>query len=70
VHYYKTKRGFYHADFKLITTNPKELPRGELTKQYVKYVEDCIRKKPANYLWSHKRWKWEFSEEYRKLVNE
>jgi KDO2-lipid IV(A) lauroyltransferase len=22
-----------------------------------------VRKKPANYLWSHRRWKWEFDPE-------
>lgn len=66
VHHYKVKRGYYRADFKLITTTPKEFGRGELTKIYVSYIEDCIRKKPSNYLWSHRRWKWQFKEEYNK----
>ncbi len=70
VHYYKIKRGYYKADFKLITTTPKEYKRGELTKIYVAYLEECIRKEPVNYLWSHRRWKHEFKEEYRKMVIE
>lgn len=68
VHYYRIKRGYYHADFELVTTDPKSYARGELTKMYVKYLEDSIRKKPSNYLRSHRRWKHEFKEEYRKLV--
>ncbi|HEX8462702.1 MAG TPA: lipid A biosynthesis acyltransferase [Segetibacter sp.] len=65
VHFYKVKRGYYNADFKLLTTEPKSFARGELTKLYVDFLEKCIRKKPANYLWSHRRWKHGFSEEYR-----
>ena len=66
VHFYKIKRGFYKADFSLITKAPRETVRGELTKLYVKYLEDCIRKTPANYLWSHRRWKWNYDEQYKK----
>lgn len=68
VHHYRVKRGYYHADFELITTTPKEFGRGQLTKIYVAYIENCIRKIPANYLWSHRRWKHEFKEEYKKQV--
>lgn len=68
VHHYRVKRGYYHADFSLITTTPKDFGRGQLTKIYVEWLQDCIRKKPSNYLWSHKRWKWEFREEFRRLM--
>lgn len=68
VHHYKTRRGYYQADFTLVTTTPKEFGRGQLTKLYVTYLEDCIKKKPSNYLWSHRRWKHAFNEEYRKMV--
>jgi len=64
VHFYKIKRGYYHADFELFTTEPTQFEGGEITKKYVSYLEDCIRKKPANYLWSHRRWKHEFKEEF------
>jgi len=67
-HFYKVKRGYYHVNFELLTTEPRQFARGELTKKYVSYLEDCIRKKPANYLWSHRRWKHEFKEEFRKLM--
>jgi KDO2-lipid IV(A) lauroyltransferase len=70
VHFYKTKRGYYNADFEILTTTPKEFGRGELTKMYARYLEEAIRKKPSNYLWSHRRWKYEFREEFRKNVYE
>jgi KDO2-lipid IV(A) lauroyltransferase len=67
--FYKTKRGHYHAHYEIVTDAPKTLPRGELTKIYAQKVEAAIRERPANYLWSHRRWKWEFDEEkYGKLV--
>lgn len=67
-HFYKVKRGFYHVNFQLLTVEPRQSARGELTKKYVSYLENCIQKKPANYLWSHRRWKHEFREEFRKLM--
>ena len=65
--FYKIKRGYYQFDLELVTTNPGEFKEGELTKILVKKVEESIRKRPANYLWSHRRWKHEWKEEYRNL---
>lgn len=56
-HFYPIRRGHYTFSTKFITMNAAELPEGELTRLYVEYVEDCIRKHPENYLWSHRRWK-------------
>ena len=64
VNFYKTKRGHYHFTCKLATTTPNALPEGQLTQQFVRYVEDCIRENPGNYLWSHRRWKHAWKEEY------
>lgn len=65
----KIKRGFYHTELVLLTTEPRTLPQGEITKQMMRFIEDTIRKQPANYLWSHRRWKWEFdAEKYQSLV--
>lgn len=67
--FYKVKRGYYKTDMVLLTTEPRDLPAGEITKKMVEFVEDTIRKHPANYLWSHRRWKWAFEpEKYQKLV--
>jgi len=67
--FYPVKRGYYNMHFELLTTNPRSLPDGEITKKMLAYIEDAIRKHPSCYLWSHKRWKWQFDEEkHRKLV--
>ena len=62
-HFYKVKRGHYRVDLELLTTTPNDYAPGMLTKIYAEYVERAVRKKPANYLWSHRRWKWEFDPE-------
>lgn len=64
VNFYKTKRGYYHFTSRMATAAPNDLPEGELTRLFVRHVEDCIRKNPANYLWSHKRWKHAWRNEY------
>ena len=67
--FYKIKRGYYGSHMELLTTDPRSLPHGEITKKMVEFVENTIRKYPANYLWSHRRWKWPFdAEKYKKLV--
>ncbi len=49
-------------EFSLLTTNPNEMKEGEITKKFISFLEDYIRKHPSNYLWSHRRWKWQFDE--------
>ncbi|HEU4609997.1 MAG TPA: lysophospholipid acyltransferase family protein [Chitinophagaceae bacterium] len=65
-HFYKVKRGYYKFDTKFITEAAADMPAGELTRQYVSFVENCLRKQPANYLWSHRRWKKEWKADYLK----
>lgn len=62
VDFHKIKRGYYRIEYKLLTTEPKELPKGIITKEFISFLETTINKNPSNYLWSHKRWKWEFDE--------
>lgn len=53
----KTKRGYYTAEFIVMSENPRELPEFELTKQYMHLMEKTILRNPAYWLWTHKRWK-------------
>lgn len=53
----KRKRGYYELHFQLITDNPKETSYGEITTEYLRLLEETIRKEPEYWLWSHKRWK-------------
>jgi KDO2-lipid IV(A) lauroyltransferase len=69
-HFFPVKRGVYSFDCEVVTTDAGTLPEGELTRAYIRYVEACIRKQPANYLWSHRRWKHAWKEEYAPLAIE
>lgn len=58
--FYKPKRGHYVIETKLAATTPAEKPEGQLTLEYVRYLEEVIRKQPEVYLWTHNRWKYEY----------
>jgi KDO2-lipid IV(A) lauroyltransferase len=63
----RKKRGHYHFDYFLLCEDPKSLPEGELIRQYVRHLEKNIQLQPDLYLWSHKRWKHSWKEEYEKM---
>lgn len=62
-HFYKVKRGYFKFDFEVMTLEPNSYDTGKLTELYVAHLERAIRKIPANYLWSHRRWKWTYDAE-------
>jgi KDO2-lipid IV(A) lauroyltransferase len=66
--FYKVKRGLYSFSVEKFTDTPGELAPGELTLSYIKYVEEKIRERPANYLWSHRRWKHSYKPSYADQV--
>jgi KDO2-lipid IV(A) lauroyltransferase len=43
-----------------MTTVPNYFKDGQLTALYVKILEDKIKQEPANYLWSHRRWRYSY----------
>ncbi len=53
----RVKRGYYTLEIKELCNNPLETKPGEITQLYMSALEDVIRKKPANWLWSHNRWR-------------
>lgn len=53
----RVKRGYYEAEFKLISRNPKELKEFESVDIYFQMLEQTIRRQPELWLWSHNRWK-------------
>lgn len=60
----KVKRGYYRFETTMVTHDPASLPSGELTRMYRDFLEQQIREQPDNYLWSHRRWKNEYKNEY------
>ena len=63
----KKKRGYYHAEQVLATTDPRSMKEGELTVMFARFLEDVIKKHPDNWLWSHRRWKRDWKPEYEKM---
>jgi len=61
----KVKRGRYRLHFELLAEAPALLGEPALTLMYARKVEAVIRSHPDNYLWSHRRWKHKWKEEFR-----
>ena len=55
----KTKRGHYEIYPQLITDSPKLMKHGEILDKYSALLEQQILEQPANWLWTHRRWKHE-----------
>lgn len=53
----RTGRGFYEVNFTQLCEANQPLAEGEITRQYAALLEATIRKSPADWLWSHRRWK-------------
>lgn len=62
---FKIARGKYRFDMKVITENGADCKDSELTKAYRDLLEETIREQPDNYLWSHRRWKWEYCDDFK-----
>lgn len=53
----KVKRGYYEAEFEVLTEDVKSVPDYQITETFTRRVEEQIYKAPEFYLWTHKRWK-------------
>lgn len=53
----RQKRGHYTVELSKITDKPQEEIASEITRIYMQKLEEVIRKKPEDWLWSHRRWK-------------
>ncbi len=65
---HKLRRGHYQLVFKLAEEEPNSLPEKELTRRFVRYLEDVIREYPDMWLWSHRRWKHDWKPEYGEII--
>ena len=52
------KRGFYEVEFKLLSAQPKTTEINEITDRYTAWLEAQIAQDPAQYIWSHRRFKY------------
>ena len=62
----RLKRGYFRFDCKMITEDGSKTSSGELTRMYRDFLEQTVREQPDNYLWSHRRWKYEWKKEYER----
>lgn len=60
------KRGHYVLECTLCCENAAETSPGDITRAFRDFLEKIIREEPPNYLWTHRRWKWEYTEAYAK----
>ena len=64
----RLRRGYYEAEFQLMTDCPKEQPDGAVTEEYFRRLEATIRRQPPFWLWTHNRWK-RTREEFDRMVD-
>lgn len=53
----KERRGYYSCTFHTLVEDPARYGEHEITQIHNRFTEDIIRREPAYWLWSHKRWK-------------
>jgi len=53
----RIRRGYYEAEFRPMTREPRTTKDFELTDIYFQLLEQSIRRAPEFWLWSHDRWK-------------
>lgn len=53
----RKKRGYYHVDVHWICDDPTKVEKGFIVEKYAKILEKEILERPADWLWSHSRWK-------------
>ncbi len=58
----KIKRGYYETSFQCLTNQPKNCPKTDITKKYISLLEENIQADPANYLWTHNRFKYHWED--------
>jgi len=58
----KIKRGYYEAEYQLVTNHAAACPKYEITDKCMLLLEQQIIQRPEFWLWSHKRWKHRRSE--------
>ena len=61
----RIRRGYYDCECTVFTENAASTKTGEITSGFRDFLEQVLREEPDNYLWTHRRWKWEYKPEYK-----
>lgn len=54
----KVKRGFYQVNYYRILPDGEKFAEMEVVKKFHRLLENTIKKRADNYLWSHRKWKY------------
>jgi Kdo2-lipid IVA lauroyltransferase/acyltransferase len=65
----RIRRGYYQLEIVPLIQEPQKYAEYEITQIHLRYLEERIKQKPEDWLWSHRRWKYQPSEEQRKKFN-
>lgn len=57
----KVKRGYYQVNYHRIYPDGEKFTENEVVRKFHKHLENTINKYPDNYLWSHRKWKYQDS---------
>ncbi|AZA98856.1 lipid A biosynthesis acyltransferase [Chryseobacterium joostei] len=57
----KVKRGYYQVNYYRIYPDNEKFVEHEVVKKFHKMLENTLHKHPDNYLWSHRKWKYQDS---------
>ncbi|MCD1116999.1 lysophospholipid acyltransferase family protein [Chryseobacterium turcicum] len=57
----KVKRGHYQVNYHRIYPEGEKFVKNEVVRKFHQLLENTIRKNPDNYLWSHRKWKYQDS---------
>ena len=64
----KLRRGYYKMFLEMGEENPASTREGEITKKYVEFLSNFMREYPDMWLWSHRRWKWDWKPGYGEIL--
>jgi Kdo2-lipid IVA lauroyltransferase/acyltransferase len=56
-------RGFYQIEFKQVMIPPYQKGGQAIVQKFADLLSDTISRNPSDYLWSHKRWKYDKKQE-------
>ncbi|SFM98692.1 KDO2-lipid IV(A) lauroyltransferase [Chryseobacterium oleae] len=57
----KVKRGYYQVNYHRIYPDGEKFTEHEVVKKFHHLLENTLRRNPDNYLWSHRKWKYQSS---------
>jgi len=55
----RVKKGYYTVNYILLCKDPSGTEEGEIVRRFMQTLEKIIYRKPEDWLWSHKRWKYQ-----------